>query len=395
MVAVALAFAVIEIGGSAAEVGLVLACDAGAVIASLLVGGVVADRLSRRAVMVGADLVRLASQGAMAALLVSGTAEVWMLALLAAVTGAGGGFFQPASVGLMPAVVAPEQLQRANGLRATVTSIGVLAGPILAGVIVAAASAGWAIAADAATYAISAALLLRMRPPAREPRAATPFLADLREGWREFRARTWVWAIVVGSAISNLCWGAMRSLGPVIAARELGGAAAWGTVLAAMGVGVLGGSLTATAVRPRRPLVVYALGGIPFALPLALLAVGAPLAAVALGALAAGTQLALGNSVWETTLQRHIPVATLSRVSAYDYFASAALSPVGMAVWGPVALAVGFAPALWTAGAVLVVTSLALLAVPQVRRLPPFPPSGEAGARSPRDSAPSSPARAR
>jgi hypothetical protein len=345
--------------------------------------------------MVSADVVRLASQGAMAALLLAGVAEVWMLALLAAVTGGAGGFFQPASVGLMPAVVPAEQLQRANGMRSTVTSFGEIGGPILAGVIVASASAGWAIAVDAATYAVSAALLVRLRPPAVEPREATPFLADLRDGWRAFTARTWVWALVLVTGVSNLGWGAMKSLGPVIADRDLGGAAVWGTVLTVMGVGVLLGSLLATFVKPRRPLVLYAIGGVAFALPLVMLATRAPVALLAAAALCAGTQLALGNSVWESTLQRHIPSASLSRVSSYDWFASAALSPVGMAMWGPIALAVGFSAALWGAAGLVAATSLGLLAVPQIRRLPPFPPSGEADPRSPRGSAPSSPARAR
>jgi MFS family permease len=131
----------------------------------VLVGGVVADRMSRRAVMVGADLVRLASQGTMSALLIAGAAEVWTLALLAGVTGAATGFFNPASTGLLPAVVAPEQLQQANGLRATAVSTGEILGPLGAGVLVAAAGAGWAIAIDAATFAISAGVPHAAAPP--------------------------------------------------------------------------------------------------------------------------------------------------------------------------------------------------------------------------------------
>jgi MFS family permease len=376
MVAVALAFAVIQIGGTASEVGLVLACGAFALIASLLVGGVVADRVSRRSVMVAADVARLASQGTMALLLIAGGAEVWMLAVLAAVTGAAGGFFQPASTGLVPALVEPEQIQRANGMRATATSVGEIGGPIVAGVIVASASAGWAVAADAGTYALSALLLVRLRVPRAAPRAASTFPRDLRDGWRAFSSRTWVWALVAGTAIANVAWGSMNALGPVIAHRDLGGAPAWGAVLSAMGVGVLLGSLTATAARPRRPLVIYAVGTAVFALPLAMLAVRAPVALIAGAALLAGASLALGNSVWESALQRHIPADSLSRVSSYDWFASFALQPAGLAVWGPIAAAVGFASALWAAVAILVATTAALMAVPQIRRLPPGPEAG-------------------
>src|SRR5262245_18483610 len=159
MVAVALAFTVLEVGGSPSEVGLVLAARTLSLAACVLVGGVVADRISRRAVMVGADLVRLGSQRATAALLIGGAADVWSIALLAAVGGAATGFFSPASTGLLPAIVSADELQEANALRATAMSTGEILGPLLAGVQVAAAGAGWAFAVDAATFAASALLL--------------------------------------------------------------------------------------------------------------------------------------------------------------------------------------------------------------------------------------------
>ncbi|HSC62158.1 MAG TPA: MFS transporter, partial [Caldimonas sp.] len=136
---VALAFAVLHLGGSATQVGLVFAARMVPMVGCLLAGGVVADRLPRRAVMVAADVARLASQGAMAALLIAGAAEIWTLAVLAGVTGAATGFFNPASTGLLPAVVAAERLQQANALRGLSMAAGQIAGPILAGVLVAVA----------------------------------------------------------------------------------------------------------------------------------------------------------------------------------------------------------------------------------------------------------------
>jgi MFS family permease len=194
MVGIALAFAVLGLHGSATEVGIVLAFRMLPTVATLLVGGVVADRASRRAVMVAADVSRLLTQGAMAVLLITGEAEIWMLALLAGATGAATGFFNPASVGLLPAIVPPERLQEANGVRATAMSGGEIAGPAVAGVLIAAVGPGWALAVDAATFAVSAVFLAGLRPPARLPRAAaTSFLADLRAGWGVFRSITWVW----------------------------------------------------------------------------------------------------------------------------------------------------------------------------------------------------------
>jgi MFS family permease len=230
MVAVALAVAVLEIGGSAADVGLVLAAGVFPLVGSVVVGGVVADRASRRAVMVGADRVRVASQGTMAALLIAGAADVWMLALLAGVTGTATGFFDPASTGLLPELVPAAQLQPANALRSSAISAGEILGPLAAGLLVATAGAGWAIAADAATFAVSAACLVLLRVPTRVAAGTRSFVADLRDGWVAFRSRRWVWTVVAYVAIGNILWGAWNGLGPVVADRDLGGAAAWSIV---------------------------------------------------------------------------------------------------------------------------------------------------------------------
>ncbi|MBA3866324.1 MAG: MFS transporter [Solirubrobacterales bacterium] len=380
MVAVALAFAVLEIGGSVSDVGLVLAAGTFPLLVTVLVGGVVADRASRRAVMVVADLLRVVSQGAMAALLIAGVAEVWMLALLAGVAGAATGFFGPASTGLLPEVVLVEQLQPANALRASAVSTGEILGPAVAGVLVAAAGAGWAIAIDAMTFAVSAACLVMLRIPARVAAQPRSFVADLREGWVAFRSRRWVWTFVAYFAIVNLLWGAWGTLGPIVAERDFGGAAAWGTVLAAMGVGALAGSLLAARVKPSRPLLFVALADGLFALPLAFLAVTPPVPLIACAALLSGAGMALAISVWESTLQRHVPGESLSRVSSYDWFGSLAFYPLGLAVWGPVAAAIGISASLWLAFGLAAAATLALLSVPDIRHLPAAaPPASPAG----------------
>jgi MFS family permease len=369
MVAVALAFAVLEIGGSAADIGLVLGAGSFPLVATVLVGGVVADRASRRSVMIVADLVRVGSQGAMAALLIGGVADVWMLALLAGVSGAATGFFSPASTGLLPEIVLAEQLQPANALRASAVSTGEILGPIIAGVLVAAAGAGWAIAIDAATFAVSAACLAALRVSPRVTEEQSSFVADLRAGWTTFRSLRWVWTFVAYFAFGNLLWGAWSVLGPIVAKHDLGGAAAWGFVLGAMGVGALIGSLLAAHVDPRRPLVLAALADAVFALPLAFLAAAPPVAVIALGAALAGIGTALAISVWESTLQRLVPGESLSRVSSYDWFGSLAFYPLGLAIWGPVAAAIGTTESLWLAFGLAVVSTVALLSVPDIRRL--------------------------
>jgi MFS family permease len=382
IVVVALAFAVLEIGGSPSEVGLVLAAGALPLVLTVLAGGVMADRVSRRTVMVTADLVRVVSQGMMAALLISGVAEIWMLALLAGVTGAATGFFSPASTGLLPEVVLAEQLQPANAMRGSAAATGEILGPLLGGILVATVGAGWAMGVDAATFAVSAACLTALRLPPREEVATSSFVEDLREGWKSFRSRRWVWAFVAYFAIGNLLWGAWGALGPVVAERDLGGATAWGAVLAAMGVGALAGSLLAVTVRPRRPLLFAATTDSLFALPLACLAAAPPVILVGFGALLAGAGMALTLSVWESTLQHHIPSESLSRISSYDWFGSLAFAPLGLAIWGPIAEAIGVSSSLWIAAGLDVVLTLALLSLRDVRRLPRTP-AGAASAASP------------
>ncbi|HEX7299691.1 MAG TPA: MFS transporter [Solirubrobacteraceae bacterium] len=378
MVSVALAFAVIGLGGSASDVGVVLAARSLTLVATLLAGGVVADRLSPRSVMVGADLVRLVSQGLLGALLIAGRPDVWTIAALAGVGGAATGFFNPASTGLLPAVVRGEGLQQANALRALAMSAGRIGGPIAAGLLVATAGAGWALAVDAATFAVSAAFLSRLRLPAGAEREAGSFLAELREGWEAFRSRTWLWSFVAGAAFGNLVYGCWNVVGPVVAEERLGGATAWGLIIAASGAGGIAGGIVALRVNARRPLLLATLALWAFFAPLALLALELPATVVALGALVAEVGLVLSNTVWESTLQRHVPVSTLSRVSAYDWFGSMAFQPVGLALWGPIAAAIGNDGALWLAFVLGVVSVLVLLAVREIRTLPPFPaPAGQ------------------
>jgi predicted MFS family arabinose efflux permease len=370
MVTIALAFAVLELGGSATDVGIVLACRTLPLVGTLLIGGVVADRASRRAVMVAADLARLASQGALGVLLIAGDPPIWSLAVLSGLTGAATGFFNPAATGLLPAVVPPEHLQEANGLRAAAMSGGEIAGPALAGVLIATVGPGWALAIDGATFGVSALFLARLRLPDRIARAGTSFLHDLRVGWTAFWSRSWVWSIVLAASFGNLVWAAFSVLGPVVADADLGGAAVWGTVLAAMGAGALAGSVLAIRARPRRPLVLSLLVLTLFAVPPALLAAEAPTWLLAVGTFLAGGGMMLGISLYEATLQLRVPADVLSRVSSYDWFFSIALQPVGLAIWGPIAAGIGIEAALWLAAALLLTSILAPLAFREVRTMP-------------------------
>lgn len=244
-----------------------------------------------------------------------------------------------------------------------------IAGPALSALLVGAVGPGWALGTDAVTFLVSALCLgaLRLAPQVKLP--AQSFLRDLVDGWSEFSSRTWVWVIVVFAAIGNGFSGTFFVLGAVISKSDLGGAWAWGEILASFSLGGLLGGLAVTKIRPHRPLLVGVLALLPWGLPPALLALHAPVIAVAAIGVASGAGLMIFNSLWETTLQRHVPQAALSRVSAYDWFGSLLMQPLGFALVGPEVGLFGQTRTLWIAFAGQFLSCALMLVPASVRRL--------------------------
>lgn len=387
LVPVALVFAILALTRSPADLGYVLGTEAAAQVVFLLAGGVIADRLPRRAVMLGADSVRGAAEAALAAALITGHPPVGLIAALAAVQGAAGAMFMPASTGLTPAVASPANLQQANQIQQVARSAAGVAGPALAGLLVVAASPGWAILADAVSFGVSVAFLaaLDLTAAPRPPRKH--FLADLREGWQEFRSRTWLWTIVAAAVVFNFTYAAYNVLGPVASQRSYGGAAAWATVATLGGAGsVLGGLLT-MRLRPRRPFLLAVPMAALLTLPPLAFAAGLPVPAIAALAALGGTGIIVFSTLFDTTMQQQVPEQNLSKVSSYDWFASLAAYPVGLAAAGPVAAAAGVRPVLWGTGLIGLAAVLSLLLIPGIRQLtsevpdhaqPEMPPSAPA-----------------
>lgn len=374
----ALTFAVLNLTGSAADLGIVLGSFTAGLLAALLVGGVVSDRVARRTVMAGADVVRCLARAVIGGLLVTGHASVLALAVSQLVVGIGTGFFNPASSGLLPSVAGPH-LQQANSLRGAVFAAGSIAGPVVAGILVATTDPGVALLVDAVTYLVSAVLLVQVT---RDLRAIAPpetgFLSSLREGFSEVRSRTWLWSVVLSAAVINAVAVGFMVLGAVIVKRDLGGAGAWALILAAGGVGALVAGAWLLRYRPARPLLVACLVGLLPVAQTVLVAIPTPLAWIAVAALLGGIGEMAFNTLWETTLQQHIPEASRSRVSSYDWFGSLALTTVGYALIGPLAAAIGTSTALYVCAGVEFVAVAALLMVRELRELPPEPaPSPE------------------
>jgi MFS family permease len=375
MAPVAIAFAVLDLTGSATDLGLVLAAHSVVITALVLIGGVVADRVSPRVSMLGADLVRTASTGVIAVLLITGVAEIWQLALLYAIDGAATAFFNPASTAIVPQVVPGRRLQEANALLNLSRHAGKVAGPALAGVLLALGSPGSALAVNAGTFAVSAVCLLGLRAPGlRLPDQEPAFLSELRHGWKEFSSRSWIVAIVFSAAIMNaVFFPAFMVLGPTVAEDSLGGSSSWALIAALWGAGGLLGGGLALVIRPRRPLLVSETGILLIALPVALLAIPAQTAVIAAGALVAGTAIGLAEVLYDTVAVQHIPQEALARVIAYDWFGSLAIEPLGLALIGPLAAGVGLTTSLWICAGVMTLCAAAVLFVPSVRRLEALP----------------------
>jgi MFS family permease len=372
LVPVALSFAVIgTLDGSATDLGIVLAAHMLPLVAFVLVGGVWADRLPRQFVMLASDVVRGVVQAIAAVLLLTGGAELWHLVVLVAIYGTAEAFFQPAATGLVPATVSAARLQQANALIGLSRSTSFIVGPAIAGVIAATTNPGVVFVVDAATFGVSAVCLALLRPPqAVRDAARESFLSDLRGGWRELVAHRWLWVIVVwASTYLGLVVAPFMTLGPVIAKESLGGASAWGLIVAGSGTGSLAGFLLALRWKPGRPMLVCSLLVVLVTPSIALLALRVPAPLIALTQVVGGTGMGFFTAVWQTTLQQHVREEALSRVSAWDWMGSFVFLPLGLVLAGPVSEAIGISTTLWISVAWALISTGIVLLVPEVRNL--------------------------
>lgn len=368
---IAAAFAVLGSGGDGGDVGLVMAARTLPLVLFLLIGGAVADRLPRHRVMVAANALNCVSQGLFAALVLLGEARLWQMLLLSALGGTGQAFFGPASEGMLMSSASKEHAGRAFAVYRMAVQGAALTGSALGGAMVAALGPGWVLAVDAVAFAFAGSLRALLdvgHIPPREPGAG--MIADLRDGWRAFASRPWLWGIVVQFSVANAVVGAAESVyGPLVARADLGGAGPWGLALGAFGAGTVGGALLMTRWRPRRLLLAGTLCVFPLALPSAALAIPLPAGALSAVMFVSGALVEVFGVSWMTALHQEIPEAMLSRVSAYDWFGSIAMVPVATAFAGPAESAFGLSTSLWGCAALVVLVTGAVLFVPDVRRL--------------------------
>jgi MFS family permease len=365
---IALSVAVIASGGSATDLGLLLASGILARLGCTLIGGVWADRVRPQSIMIAADLVRAAAAVVLALLYLGEHHPLPLLCGLVAVFGGAGAFFFPAMSSLKPTVVAFEQRQAANATLSAVQTAALTVGPVAAGLLIAAFGAPFGFAVNAASFVASAATVALIRArPSRSDR--TGFLAELRGGLAAVRSRDWLLWGVVAAGVYHVANGVVLVTVNVIALRDLGGAAALGVISGAEGLGGVVGSLVAIRLRPRRPLAVgfVALG----LMPIWVLSYVWPgtLTGVLLGACIGYSGLMFFSVCWDTAIQNHVPHELLARVSSWDMLTSFVGMPLGQALAGFLTDRFGTQPVLVVGAMVIFFAGVGPLLVRSVRRL--------------------------
>jgi len=380
MSTVAIAWAVLESGASATGLGYVFAAAVVPQVLLMAVAGAIADRLGRRRVMLGADVLRCAAQASLAGAVFAGRPALWVFVLLAWLEGTGEAFFTPALDALTVEIAPRDQLGNANALFGLATSATRIAGPALGGLLVALTGPGVVVAADAASYAVSVLALSLLTMPGGTA-GGTPggtaggtaagrraLWGDMAEGWTEFRSRTWLWVTTVQFAFFNLItWAPWMLLGPVMGRAYLGGAAVWGAIMGVQGAGAITAGLLSLGRRPRRPIVVATIGTFCYALPDVPMALHASAVWVAAAAFCCGAGSAVSGTFTGTAMQQQVPPELIARVSALNIFPAYGIGVIGYAIDGPLAAAFGPA-AIFGVGAVYgLLSSAVVLTLPSVR----------------------------
>lgn len=368
---VGVSFAVLKVTNSAADLSYVLAAQIAPSLVFALIGGVAADRFPPQRVIVAANLLMALGEGTFGVLVLTARPSLWAMIGLETITGTGVALFYPASQALLPRLVPPGLLQEASAISRLAMNSGQMSGAALAGLLVAAAGAGWALLLCGIGMVSTVPLLLAIRgsrpglPSGAAEGPAPGMLAELREGWSEFRSHTWLWVIVAQFCVVLMAWyGAFSVLGPVVAREHLGGPAAWGAITAADAFGLIAGGLASLRFTPRRPMLFVVLIGGGIAVSPLSLAMVMPLPVVCVASFGLGVFVEMMMVVWTVTMARNIPSDKLARVSSYDVLGSVMAMPAGALIAGPLGTAIGISRAQYAAAAVIIVAS-ALALIPR------------------------------
>ena len=376
IITVAMALFIIDLTGSATDLGIVLAAHSLPLVAFVLVGGIWADRLPRHRVVVVTDLIRFALQAVLAILIFTDAVQVWHVVVISVLFGTAEAFYRPAVTALLPQTVPEGEIQEANALTSMSNNLGEFVGPALATLLVLGAGAGTAFALDAATFLVSAAVVIRLHPRRRaagagdEQQASSGWREELRAGFAEVRSRTWVWATLLAFCVAVFIGLApWYVLGPLVATEQYGDLAVYGVVAATFGAGTIVGSLIGIRWRPLHPMRMAMACVCLLPISQIVYAAGVSNLLVYPAVLIGGIGLALFDVWWMTALAERIPPDRLSRVSSYDWLVSLGLVPLGFLLAGPLAAEFGAVTIMIAGSAIALVALLAALLPRETRML--------------------------
>ena len=370
MAPIAMAFGVLDLTGSTKDAAFVIAAPISAQILLILLGGAIADRTSRQRMLVIADVLAMCSQLSIAYLFLSGLATVPLLIGLMLINGLATAISMPAKMGFVTQMVDRDNLQAANALLGVARNSAMMLGAALAGILVATVGTGITMAIDGFSYGLSALLIVTLKPKPQVEPAKASLLEDMCLGWREFSSHKWLWTIVLQFSIIVAAMEAVFGLiGPAVTKLQMDGPIDWGIISAGFGLGTLVGGALALKINPKRPMLlatccVFFFAGVPLAL-----SVPMPLWVITLMSFIDGVAGQVFAVIWYTTQQKLIAPDMLSRVSAYDHLGSVVLAPLGIVAAGFLFEIIGARNTLLIATVAIIVPTLAVLTVREVRTL--------------------------
>ena len=367
MFVIVLTFVALDDLRSINDLGIVLTSEAIPFVAFLLVGGVAADRLSRRHILLVGDVLQVLAWGGLGVLVLNRSINVVEVVIAAMLSGVASALSSPTIAGLIPLATRSEDLQAANALTGVSSATSSLAGPALAGILIGLTGIGTTLLVIAGMYVIATFGVLRLRIGRERGSRDVGIIGDLRSGWKTFTGITWLW---VGSVQFSLWNGAVYAVFLVAGAVEIkrfsGGATHWAAIQTALALGTLLGGSWSLGLQAKFPLRFGLLVSSVFALVPLSLVLHMPITIVLVVSIGGGFGIAVVNSLWSTVTQRHVSAEFRSRVNAYDQLGSSALFPIGLAVAGATTAIFGVRTELCVSIVFAVVLPISLAILPSV-----------------------------
>lgn len=369
---IALAFAILHMrGGSATELGVVVASTSVAFLILSPFGGVIADRYGRIRMAALSDawggLILLVQ----AIWFTTGHVPFWFLLVAQINFGVMWAIFWPSLAGVIPALVEEDQLMRANALTQMLSNLMLILGSSIGGWIIATKGSSIALIIDSLTFICAGSIVLTLRHLTfSAPASANTVIDDLLHGWKVFLSFRWIVIIVAGFSSIIMCWSAVDSvLGPLLAIEKFQGASSWAQIVASEFVGYLVGSAIALKFRPKYPMRFLLLGTYAICGYMVALATSNSVLVIALFAFFFGINFDLWGAIWSTALQREVPKESLSRVSSFDGMGSLLTRPIGVALAAPLANSIGLRSTFFGFAVLSAIVVTAMLAFPAVWKM--------------------------